>query len=379
MLLVAPAGYGKTTLARQWLSTAGRTFAWYQATDSSSDVAALGLGLAKAAATIVPEADERLRAQLKAAVDPASDPSWVAKGLATEFSEWPGDVSLVIDDYHLLATSRTAESFVEAFVAATSMPLLVASRERPSWVSAKKLLYGEVSEFGRTTLAMTHDEAAAVLSRGHEEMPGLVALAEGWPAVIGLAALLPSPMAHSAEEVPETLHEYFAEELYQGLDVDLKWSLARLALAPTIDDSIALAVVGAESTYLLEKGFRSGFLSKGPGGYEMHPLLRHFLRTKMGDFPKDDVRETVCALGAAYTDGGYWDEAMSIGEEFGLGELIIRVLENALDTALSDGRIATVERWLALAREAEPLAPIVRLAEVEIAFRTGKVTAAREN
>jgi len=379
MLLVAPAGYGKTTLARQWLSTAGRTFAWYQATGSSSDVAALALGLAKAAVAIIPGADDRLRAQLKAAVDPASDPAWVAKGLATEFSDWPGDVSLVVDDYHLLAASETAESFVEAFVAATSMPLLVASRERPSWVSAKKLLYGEVSEFGRTTLAMTHDEAAAVLSRGHEEMPGLVALAEGWPAVIGLAALLPSPMAHTTDDVPETLHEYFAEELYQGLDADLKWSLARLALAPTIDDSVALDVVGVEGARLLEKGFRAGFLSKGPSGYEMHPLLRQFLRTKIGDFPKEDVHDTVCALGAAYADNGYWDEAMSIAEEFGLRNLTIRVLENALDVALSDGRIATVERWLALARQAEPLAPIVALAEVEIAFRTGKVTTAREN
>ena len=45
IMLVAPAGYGKTTLARQWL--AGRPHAWYQAIPSSADVAALVLGLSR--------------------------------------------------------------------------------------------------------------------------------------------------------------------------------------------------------------------------------------------------------------------------------------------------------------------------------------------
>src|SRR5581483_11227924 len=51
ILLIAPAGYGKTTLAREWLS--GRPNAWYRGTPSSSDVAALALSLARAASTIV--------------------------------------------------------------------------------------------------------------------------------------------------------------------------------------------------------------------------------------------------------------------------------------------------------------------------------------
>ena len=42
-MLVAPAGYGKTTLARQWLE--GKTSAWYTATSASTDVAALAAGL----------------------------------------------------------------------------------------------------------------------------------------------------------------------------------------------------------------------------------------------------------------------------------------------------------------------------------------------
>lgn len=196
--------------------------------------------------------------------------------------------------------------------------------------------------------------------------------------MIGLAALLPSPMSNTHEEVPETLHEYFAEELYQGLSEEMRWSLTRLALAPSVDDRVVKAVFGDKGA-VLESGYRSGFLTKDASGYEMHPLLRHFLRTKMRDFPPDDVLETVRAFGRAYADASLWDEAMAIAEEFGLNNLIVTVLESALDDALSDGRIATVERWLSLGRQTEPLAPIVRLAAIEVAFRTGNVTMARNN
>src|SRR4029079_5661610 len=60
MLLVAPAGYGKTTLARQWLRD--RRHAWYQATPASSDVAALALGLAATGESVLPGIGGNLRA-----------------------------------------------------------------------------------------------------------------------------------------------------------------------------------------------------------------------------------------------------------------------------------------------------------------------------
>src|SRR6266566_6828622 len=59
IMLVAPAGYGKTTLARQWLAT--RPHAWYQANPGSSDVAALALSLATEASEMSNHPTRRLR------------------------------------------------------------------------------------------------------------------------------------------------------------------------------------------------------------------------------------------------------------------------------------------------------------------------------
>ena len=51
-LLIGPAGYGKTTLARQWLEDKQAT--WYRGTAASADVAALAAGVREAVTAIVP-------------------------------------------------------------------------------------------------------------------------------------------------------------------------------------------------------------------------------------------------------------------------------------------------------------------------------------
>src|SRR6266542_3079346 len=47
LLLLAPAGYGKTTLAREWLDGKGGV-AWYSGGPAMADVAALAAGIAEA-------------------------------------------------------------------------------------------------------------------------------------------------------------------------------------------------------------------------------------------------------------------------------------------------------------------------------------------
>jgi LuxR family maltose regulon positive regulatory protein len=339
----------------------------------------VAIDLARAAAAIVPGAGAQLRERLKTSPDPAGDCELLAHDLADDLVDWPDAGWFVIDDYHVLTGNKAAEQFINVLVAATSINFLITTRKRPSWVSAKQLLYGEITEFGRSVLAMTPGEAAEALSGTHEEMPGLVALAEGWPAVIGLAAFLRGPLRESNTEVPETLHEYFAEELYQGLSDDLRWRLSQLALAPTLDDHLLRALFGNNAQLILEEGHHSGFLNRDGSSYEMHPLLRQFLRVKLTEFSPEKTRESARIIGESYADESRWSEATSVAAEFGLTDLLLRVLEEALDSVLSEGRMTTINHWLDAAERASPTSPIVRLAAIEIAFRTGRWETARAN
>src|SRR5881397_1323115 len=68
IMLVAPAGYGKTTLARQWL--ASRPHGWYQAVRASADIAALVVGLAACIDPSRPGGGRHLREWLKTTGEP---------------------------------------------------------------------------------------------------------------------------------------------------------------------------------------------------------------------------------------------------------------------------------------------------------------------
>ena len=202
-MLVAPAGYGKTTLAEQWVARDGRQAAWYTARSASTDVAALALGVAKRASAIVEECDVRLRAHMRALPAPAENVQTLAEILGEDLAAWPPTAWLVIDDYHEVAQEPQAEAFVHALVSASPVQFLIASRVRPSWVTTKDRLYGEALEVSQTALAMDNREAADVLvERSEDSASGLVTLANGWPALIGLASVSSAEIEDGVEAGP---------------------------------------------------------------------------------------------------------------------------------------------------------------------------------
>lgn len=371
LLLAAPAGYGKTTLARQWLARRGKPAVWYQARPASRDVAALALGLRHAFAATASVVSDRVGERLRSITDPEGDLVELAGLLSEDISPCLPHTRLVIDDYQYIASNVAAETFVSMLVDSTASPLLIATRARPSWVTAKHLLYGEVLELGRNVLAMTHEEAEAVLALGIGEhrSSGLVALADGWPAVIGLAALLPEPVDLSTQTVPEALHSYFAEELYQGLPDELRWHLVQLSLAPSLTPALVSSLFG--SSQVLEESHRRGFLTKD-AGYDLHPLLRQFLRGKLEDFPAADVGVAAEEIGRWYLRHQCWDETFGLASEFELGDLIVELIGDGIESILSEGRLSTLDHWLEVGQRLRPGTPPVALGEVEAAFRRGR-------
>src|SRR5919106_4365650 len=371
ILLTAPAGYGKTTLAQQWL--AQRPNASYRGTPASADVAALALGLAVAAGELVAGAEDRLRERLRATNHPEQETDVLAELLAEDLAEWPSEALLAIDDYHFAMEAEAPERFVERLLELTSLRLLVASRNRPTWATARRILYGEIFELERDALAMSDDEAGEVLAHRGEHAPALVERAEGWPAVIGLAALTES-LKLPEDDLPATLYDYFAEEVYLQADPAVRWALWQLAIAPTITTDLADVLFGYEAgTRMLEHAVRLGVLSsESHGRYVLHPLLRDFLETKVREHGADARALVVSRLENFLLRRNDWDDAFLLIEQWGTESHIDHLIEGALDRLLAEGRSATLERWLEFARSHGVESPVIDLAGAEIAFRRGE-------
>ena len=161
ILLVAPAGYGKTTLAREWLND--RRHAWYRGNAATGDVAELALGMATACSTILPGCADRLIDRLRVSREPADDVQRLADLLAADLLAWPNEAWIGFDDYQFACDSDVAETFIELVLARSDIRVVVASRSRPRWATARRTLYGEVFEVGRSLLAMTRREALNAL------------------------------------------------------------------------------------------------------------------------------------------------------------------------------------------------------------------------
>ena len=159
LMLIGPAGFGKTTLAREWAGE--RTHVWYQGTSATADVAALAAGLSEAVSELIPEAGNRMLHRMRATGTPEEDVDVLAELLA---EAWPSqeDGLLVFDDYQFAMEARAPERFMEVLLRDAPLRLLLTSRKRPSWASARRLLYGEIYEVGRNELAMDQDEAASM-------------------------------------------------------------------------------------------------------------------------------------------------------------------------------------------------------------------------
>jgi DNA-binding CsgD family transcriptional regulator/tetratricopeptide (TPR) repeat protein len=366
ILLVAPAGYGKTVLARQWLNT--RQHAFYRATESARDIAVLGMNLLDLAQGITRSGD-RFEQWLQTRRGTGASPV-AAELLAEDLLQWPDGAWLAIDDYHHLGDQ--AEQLIRRLRDVPGMRLILTSRTRPQWCTSRDLLYGDIYEIGPSELAMTRTEANGVLSGLGEVATEIIELAAGWPAVIGLAAFTSSPRVSQAESLPPTLHGYIAEELYSTVAPGAKIGLAQLSLIGAPSEVLARKVLGEETELILQEGLRVGFLTEyQPGSFAFHPLLREFLWEKLVELPNRERSLSLSSVVDVLAEGRLWDDAFEIIRRFELYDALEPLLSLALYDLLDRGMLATLEQLVLFAREEESDTPVIDLAAAELAFRQG--------
>ena len=368
-LLIAPAGYGKTTLADQWL--ARRPHAWYSCSAGSSDVADLAHGLAELIFEVLPELERTLRMHLKVAAQAREQTEHFTEVIVEHLENWPPDLILAIDDYQLIAQSRDAEYLFDAIVEQTRVPLLITTRNRPAWASARHLLYGDVYEIDQKALSMTRAEAAGLLTNKPPAVSReLIAMARGWPAILALAWHAdPRILPRRSSALPEQLYQYIAEEIYAAASEETRKVLPLLALVRHADrtlledalDASTLASFTAEAVGL-------GLLpSRTSHRLLLHPLLSSFLTASI---PLSAIDQDIAArLTHALLTRARWDDAFSVARGCSSLHLLDLTMEAALQPLLDAGRIETIRKWLNATSALGGESPIRYLAQAEIARR----------
>ena len=129
LMLIGPAGFGKTTLAREWV--AERKHVWYQGTTATADVAALAAGLSAVVSELIPEPVPGWCTACGRPARRKRKSTCLRSCLAEDLAAWPEDAWLVFDDYQFAMEARAPERFMEVLLRDAPVRLLTDEPEAP--------------------------------------------------------------------------------------------------------------------------------------------------------------------------------------------------------------------------------------------------------
>jgi len=111
--------------------------------------------------------------------------------------------------------------------------------------------------------------------------------ADGWPAVLGLAAMSGDVDFTSSRLLSHTLYEFLASELLASAREKTQAALMLLAVANVTEVDVVRAVLGTDTDAVIEDAMARGLISVTEyRSLSLHPLLRELLVKYSGDVVK---------------------------------------------------------------------------------------------
>ncbi len=214
MLVAAPAGYGKTTAARAWLTTVDAAFAWVTLDAGDNDPVRLW----KYVATAVDRVRSGLgRSALQRLDVPGGSIEDAVDELMNGIAAFGEPLLLVLDDVHLVDDKVSIASIAHALAhLPANARMIVLTRVDPQLNLAGLRARGALVELRARELAFTTAEAHLLLVKGGKlelgtaEVDLLVKRTEGWPAAIVLAGL----WLQTAEDPASALRAFGGEHRF---------------------------------------------------------------------------------------------------------------------------------------------------------------------
>src|SRR4249920_217046 len=358
--VVAPPGYGKTTLLSQWAERDGQAFAWVSVEEGDNDPKVLLRYIAEALDVVEP-IDRRVFDALASPV--SSVPGSVVPRLGSAFSSMTSPVVLVLDDVHVLHNSecRAALSVLADHVPGGSR-LALAGRASPPLRVARLRTEGKMIEIGPRDLSLTPSEALSLLrsagvALSEDEVADLHERTEGWPAGLYLAGLYlreGGPLAGAAVSFgggDRLVSDYIESEFLSRVSRRERVFLTRTAILDRMCGPLCEAVLEmAGAAEILEDLAGSNLLlvplDRQAEWYRYHHLFRDMLlaqlrRREPGLMPVLRRRAAAWCL-----DNGMPDAALEYFMAAGDVDEAARLVGRLLPSVYRQARMVTIQHWL---------------------------------
>lgn len=258
-IVSAPAGFGKTTAVAQWAAAARQRVVWVSLDADDQDPMRFW---ARVLAALDPHLPGLCRTSLSplAAMSQADLPNHAARMLLNAFEAASEPVTLVLDDYHVLAAQHATIhrdlAFLIAHVPQTAHLVLI-SRTEPPLPLARFRARRQLLELDAADLRFASAEVAALLANrvgqqlSAEAVAALDAKTEGWAAGIELATLALREQRDVAAWIADFggthryIYDYLIEEVLTCLAPEQYTFLLQASILDRLCAPLCTAVTGA--------------------------------------------------------------------------------------------------------------------------------------
>ncbi|MFS0653776.1 LuxR C-terminal-related transcriptional regulator [Brevibacillus sp. 179-C 9.1 HS] len=392
-LITAPAGYGKTTLLGEWVTTLEKPVAWVSIDQADNDRMRFWAHTIAALKQAYPSFDEQ--AVLRHAVEDPSGFSLIA-ALVNGLHSIPQTTVLVWDDFHHIEEASIFKgvtyllerlpSHVHLYLASRNFPSLPLSRIRAgnglNWLDARDLRFSsdETTEFFAKCggMDMAIEDVAVVQKK-----------TEGWVAAMRLAILSlhehadPASLVRKMAGTERDISDYFFDEVLSYQSETMQQFLLQTSILDRMTGELCQAVTGiAESDACLQQLDKESLflvaLDERREWYRYHHLFQQFLTAQLKIREPLQWKTYHMAAGKWLEENGYPHEAVDhflVAADY---EHALSVIE-AISQELMANEWTTICNWLSAIPESLLFSrPMMLLTKLASQYLSGHVEAATD-
>ncbi len=364
-LIMAPAGFGKTTLLNMWYERCKRQkeqpVAWVTLDERDNDPSRYWSYLWNALHR------EQKREDIDLSMLLYSTPQMpIESVLAALLNSQPGGV-LILDDYHAITNSQIHEA-MELFLShlPPDLHVIISSRTEPPLALGRARMYGELLELRIDDLRLSDGEIESFLREtigvtlSVEERAILEQRTEGWVAGLYLVGLAlrgqsrPDEVLQHLSGSQRSLFDYFAEEVFARQPAEVQRFLLSTSLFPELTPQLCAAVTGDDEVsvqrmlvYIERANIFVVPLDEQRRCYRYHALFREFLQEKLKRSTPDLIRELQCRAASWYERQGMLEEAVECALAANDAARATRLVERVGEEMLwRKGEVRRLFSWL---------------------------------
>jgi LuxR family maltose regulon positive regulatory protein len=364
MVIKAPAGFGKTSLALAWLSrlrVGGAQVAWLSLDPEDDEPARflhhLAHALRNACANVGASA---IGLTAEASLVPANS---VVATLINELVDVDDEVYLVLDDYHLItfpAIHDAMSFFIEN--APSHVHVVVCTRTDPSLPLARLRARNNLLEIDASMLRFNFNETRSFVESecpgklGDSSIKSLFARTEGWAAALRIStSVLARGECKPGWELttPSGALRPFAaylEDILKRLPVEMVVFMLRTSILDRLTAPLCETVTGVEGSQSMLEEIAACQLLLEPMDLEgqwfrYHHLMGEYLRLRLESQYRDEVPELHRSASKWHAEQEFWTDAVRHAIAAGATEDALSLMGHCAMALVKKGDLLTLLGW----------------------------------